>query len=227
MKTVEQTNVTVADDGQPLPTERGSMGEQEQNGSVAKSQQATQREWEELIGSDRYHALYTAHVSEIIQKRLGQEKQSSKVLQRAAELLGLSNPADLPMHLAQMQAPAQRDWVGEESAVREKYPEFDLQAQSQDPAFASLLQGFAKNPEVSLTTLYELFELDNLKKAAAQSAAADTARQIMGAVQLRRARPHENGLQDASPETGRASRLTRAQRAALAERAAKGEHITF
>lgn len=227
MQTVEQSDVMVVDDGRSLPTERGSTGEQEQAGSVAESHNAAVREWEELIASERYAALYRAHVSEIIKKRLGKEKQSSELLQRAAGILGLESPEQLPERIAQMQAPAKRDWESEESAVREKYPEFDLQAQKSNPAFTALLQSFAKTPEVSLTRVYELFELDNLKNAAAQAAAADTARQIMGAVQIRHARPHENGLRDASPETGRASRLTRAQRAALAERAAMGEHITF
>ncbi|MBQ1232133.1 MAG: hypothetical protein IIW17_00390 [Clostridia bacterium] len=227
MQTVEQNYHTIADDGQSLPKERGSTGEQTHKGSVAESQAATQREWEELIASERYGALYRAHVSEIIQKRLGQEKQSSALLQQAAEMLEIKDPTQLPARIAQLLAPAERDWTQEVGAVQDKYPEFDLQEQSKNPAFAALLQGFAKVPEVSLTTLYELYELDNLKKAAAQSAAADTARQIMGAVQIRHARPHENGLRDMTSETGRASRLTRAQRAVLAERAAKGEHITF
>lgn len=227
MQSVEQHKITAADDGQAVPTERGITGEHVQTDSDAESQNAAVREWEELIASERYSALYKAHVSEIVKKRLGQEKQSSEVLRRAAMLLGLDAPEQLPERLAQMQAPVQRDWKSELAAVWEKYPEFDLDALSEIPAFSALLKSFASSPDVSLTTLYELYELENLKHAAAQTAAADTARQIMGAVQLRHARPHENGLRDMTPEMGRASRLTRAQRAVLAERAAKGEHITF
>lgn len=227
MQTVEQNTITVADDGQSLPMERGSTGEQTNTGSDAESQSTAAREWEELISSERYGALYRAHVSEIIKKRLGEEKRSGELLQNTAALLGLSDPRELPARIAQLLAPASRDWASEERAVQDKYPEFDLQEHAQNPAFASLLQGFAGHPEVSLTKVYELYELDALKNAAAQSAAADAARQIMGAVQIRHARPGENGLRDAAPESGRASRLTRAQRAVLAERAAKGEHITF
>ncbi len=227
MHSVEQTQIQVADDGRTLPTESGSTGEQQITGSDAESQNAAKREWEELIASERYGALYTAHVSEIVKKRLRSEKQSSELLARTATLLGLESPEQLPERIEQMLTTAQRDWKSEESAVREKYPEFDLQKHSENPAFASLLQGFAASPEISLTRVYELYELDNLKSAAAQNAAAQAARQIMGAVQMRHARPHENGLRDSSPDMGRASRLTRAQRAVLAERAAKGEHITF
>ena len=227
MQTVEQNNITVADDGQSLPTEGGSTGEHINSGSDAESQNAAAREWEELISSERYGALYRAHVSEIIKKRLGEEKRSGELLQNTAALLGISDPRELPARIAQMLAPASRDWASEQRAVQDKYPEFDLERACADPAFSSLLQGFAGHPEVSLTKVYELYELDHLKNAAAQSAAADAARQIIGAVQIRHARPGENGLRDTAPESGRASRLTRAQRAVLAERAAKGEHITF
>lgn len=227
MQTVEQTKAMAADDGMPLPTERGSTGEQDHTGSDAESQNAAAREWEELIASDRYHALYTAHVSEIVKKRLGESRQQGALLQRAAAMMGLEDPSLLPERLAELLAPGQRDWTAEQDAVREKYPEFDLQQLRAVPEFASLLQGFAHSPEISLTRVYELYALDQLKTAAAQAAAASTAREIMGAVHIRHARPHENGLRDAIPETGRVLRLTRAQRAVLAERAAKGEHITF
>ncbi len=227
MQTVEQTKTTVADDGRTLPTESGSTGEQVHTGSDAESQNAAKREWEELISSERYSALYAAHVSEIIQKRLRTEKQSSALLQSAAKLLGLEHPEQLPERIAKLLAPVQRDWESEEGAVREKYPEFDLGKLREDAAFSTLLQGFAGASAISLTKVYELYALDHLKTAAAKDAAAQAARQIMGAVHIRHARPHENGLRDAAPEAGHASRLTRAQRAVLAERAAKGEHITF
>ena len=51
MQTVEQNSITVADDGQSLPMERGSTGEQTNTGSDAESQSAAAREWEELIRS--------------------------------------------------------------------------------------------------------------------------------------------------------------------------------
>ena len=226
MQTVEQMQNTVADDGLTVPTESGSAGEMER-GSVAESQDGVKREWEQLISSPKFHAVYTEHVSDIIQKRLREQKESRALLQRAAGMLGLESPEQLPARLQELMQPATRDWQAEEGAVREKYPEFDLQAQSSVPEFAGLLDSFAASPGVSLTRVYELYALDQLKAAAAQNAAEQAARQIVGAVQIRHARPGENGLADASANTGRASRLTRAQRAVLAERAAKGEHITF
>lgn len=222
-QTVEQTFNSTADDGRVVPAESGNAGE---NGSVAESREDARREWEEMIASPRFHALYTEHVSEIVKKRLKSERQSSTLLDAAAKALG-TDPEQVPARISELLTPVQRDWQSEESAVREKYPEFDLQRAKDNSFFADLLQSFAGSGTVSLTSLYELSNLESLTAAAAKKAAEQTASQMMGSVQLRHARPHENGLQGSVQDAGRASRLTRAQRAVLAERAAKGEQITF
>ena len=227
MQTVEQNVNSMTDDGIVVPQESGQAGENLKGGSDAESQEDARREWEELISSPKFHALYQEHVSEIVRKRLRSERQSGALLQSAAQLLGLENPEQLPERLAQMLTPAVRDWQSEEAAVKQKYPDFDLAAAIENPLFAKLLQGFASLPEISLTNLYELLHLDSLKENAAREAANKAASQLLGAVQSRHARPHENGLHSAFADAGRATHLTRAQRAVLAERAAKGEHITF
>lgn len=225
MQTVEQNQNPITDDGRMVPQESGMTGE---ISSDAGSREDARREWEALIGSEKYHALYTEHISEIIKKRLKTERDSRQLLDRAAELLGLENPEQLPARITELLTPATRDWQSEVAGVQEKYPEFDLQAESRDPDFAGLLQSFAHSPSVSLIRLYELFHLDKLTAAAAETAASAAASQLLGAVQVRRARPDELGLHKSSPfEAQRASHLTRAQRAMLAQRAAKGEKITF
>ena len=228
MQTVEQQENSMTDDGIVVPEESGQAGEENQNGSDAESREDARREWEELINSPKFHALYTEQISDIVRKRLKSERESSRILQSAAELLGLESPGQLPERLAELLTPATRDWQKEVAAVKEKYPEFDLDAERASEPFAKLLEGFTAHPEISLTSLYELFHLDSLQEKAARQAAENTASQLLGAVQLRHARPHENGLAGAQANgAGRTSRLTRAQRAMLAERAAKGEHITF
>lgn len=224
MQTVEQNVNPIADDGRMVPEESGKTGE---IGSAAGSREDVRREWEELIGSPKFHETYTEHISEIVRKRLKTERESRTILDGAVSLLGLDDPTQLSARIQEMLAPAQRDWQSEEGAVREKYPEFDLQREQNDPAFAELLQGFVASPQVSLTKLYELFHLDSLKASAALDAADRTASQLLGAMQVRHARPNENGLHDIGQAAGRTTRLTRTQRAMLAERAAKGERITF
>ena len=99
MQTVEQRENSMTDDGIVVPEESGQAGEENQNGSDAESRDAAKREWEELIASDRYHALYTAHVSEIVKKRLGESRQQGALLQRAAAMMAALPPderASLP-----------------------------------------------------------------------------------------------------------------------------------
>lgn len=225
MQTVEHKKNSIADDGLMVPTQGGNAGE---NGSDAESREDARREWEKIIASPKYRELYTEHISEIVRRRLKGERESKAVLEQAAGMLGLDDPAALPARIGQMLAPVQRDWQSEEAAVKEKYPEFLLERDLKNTEFASLLQSFAASPAVSLTKLYELFHLDQLTGSAAKKAAEQTASDMLGAVQIRHARPHENGLRDVPGSSGgTASHLTRAERAILAQRAAKGERITF
>lgn len=225
MQTVEQNINMTADDGLSVPAENGNTGE---SGSAAESREDTRRAWQELIDSPRFHALYTEQVSEIVRKRLKGEGESTRMLGEVAGLLGLSDTSAIPARIRELLTPAVRNWQSEEAAVREKYPEFLLERELRDPAFGALLDGFAATPAVTLTNLYELFHLEQLTGSAAAKAAEQAATELLGAVQLRHARPHENGLAGTHVSRGNnASRLTRAERAILASRAAKGEKISF
>lgn len=225
MQTVEQNVNSMADDGRMVSLEHDSTGE---HGSVAESREDARREWQEIIDSPKFHGLYTEHVSEIVRKRLKGEGESKQLLGEVAGMLGLDDPAAIVARIGELLSPAQRDWQSEEGAVREKYPEFLLEREVRDPDFAALLDSFAASPAVSLTKLYELFYLDSLTGSVARAAAEKAATELLGAVQVRHARPHENGLADNPGRAGgKTSRLTRAERAVLAQRAAKGERITF
>ena len=225
MQTVEQNVNSMADDGRMVSLEHDNTGE---TGSVAESREDARREWQEIIASPKFHDLYTEHVSEIVRKRLKGEGESKQTLQRVTELLGLDDPADMIARIGELVNPQKRDWQGEEATVKEKYPEFLLERELSDPDFAALLESFAATPAVPLTKLYELFHLDQLTGSVARAAAEQTAADLLGAVQMRHARPHENGLTgNRGQHGGRTAQLTRAQRAMLAQRAAKGERITF
>lgn len=225
MQTVEQNVNSMADDGRMVSLEHDSTGE---TGSVAESREDARREWQEIIDSPKYHDLYTEHVSEIVRKRLKGEGESKQMLKDVAGMLGLDDPAAIVARLSELLTPAVRDWQSEEAAVKEKYPEFLLEREVRDPNFAALLESFASSPAVTLTKLYELFHLDSLAGSVARAVAEQTATDLLGAVQVRHARPHENGLAGTPGRTGvNTSRLTRAERAILAQRAAKGEKITF
>ncbi len=124
------------------------------------------------------------------------------------------------------------------------YPDFDLDAAFSDPAFGPILRG-----ERSLT-LRQLYEAVNLERiiedrvatgleaavaealetalpAAVESAVAEREESLLAHIRARGQRPAENGTSSASgirlhPAV---DRLTRRERAMLAERAERGEMI--
>lgn len=120
----------------------------------------------------------------------------------------------------------------EAEAVRQVYPTFDLTHEMQDPVFRALVRGGARP---TLRQVYELCHRDALT-AEAVSAAVATAvaeavsraeAQLVSHIQARGQRPAENGMADRGavrmhPDVGR---LTRSDRARLAQRAQAGESI--
>lgn len=120
----------------------------------------------------------------------------------------------------------------EAEAVRQVYPTFDLAHEMQDPVFRALVRGEARP---TLRQVYELCHREALT-AEAVSAAVATAvaeavsraeAQLVSHIQARGQRPAENGMADRGavrmhPDVGR---LTRSDRARLAQRAQAGESI--
>ena len=107
---------------------------------------------------------------------------------------------------------AYRELLTEAEAVRRRYPEFDLERELEEPAFARLL-----NSGVDPRTAYEVVhheELTGRSERLARNAA----------------RPQENGLGSGSiaavtkPDP---RALTRQERKALRRRAARGEEIVW
>ena len=107
---------------------------------------------------------------------------------------------------------AYRDLLARAEAVRDRYPDFDLDRELEDPAFARLL-----NSGVDPRTAYEVVHHRELTGRAARL--AENA-----------ARPQENGLGAGSPAAVAKpdpKALTRAERKLLRRRAARGEEIIW
>ena len=116
-------------------------------------------------------------------------------------------------------------WQQEAQAVKETFPDFDLETELQNPQFRALIT--TKNPQyqIGMADAYKLLHHDELMKAA-ESAAAE---KIAKNVNARASRPTENGLgnQNAAGVKNDVSKLTKKERAELARRAARGERIEF
>ena len=106
---------------------------------------------------------------------------------------------------------AYRDLMSRAEAVRTRYPDFDLDRELEDPAFARLL-----NSGVDPATAYEVVHHEELTAPAVRL--AENA-----------ARPQENGLSAAPAAVTKPDprQLTRAERRALRRRAARGEEIVW
>ena len=120
----------------------------------------------------------------------------------------------------------------EAEAVRQVYPTFDLTHEMQDPAFRALVRGEARP---TLRQVYELCHREALMAEAVSTAVAKAVAeavsraeaQLVSHIQARGQRPAENGMADRGavrmhPDVGR---LTRSDRARLAQRAQEGESI--
>ena len=120
----------------------------------------------------------------------------------------------------------------EAEAVRQVYPTFDLTHEMQDPAFRALARGEARP---TLRQVYELCHREALTAEAVSAAVAEAVSeavsraeaQLVSHIQARGQRPAENGMADRGavrmhPDVGR---LTRSDRARLAQRAQEGESI--
>ena len=76
---------------------------------------------------------------------------------------------------------------------------------------------------------YEVCHLDDIKAGVAATQAQATEKQIVSSIRAKGARPQENGTaaQSAFVVKDDVSRLTKAERAEIARRAARGEIIEF
>lgn len=136
---------------------------------------------------------------------------SKKVLERIAQ---------------QRQAQEQyAEWNREATALKEEYPEFDLEAELKNPNFRGLLG--QKNPEyrVSMKQIYELTHPEALERRVAQK----TTQQITDNIRARGSRPSEGAMKSQSGIVYKTDvkSLTKKDRLEIAQRVARGEKISF
>lgn len=124
------------------------------------------------------------------------------------------------------QADAQYEtWIKEAEALKEEYPEFDLNAELQNPTFRGLLG--QKNPEyaVSMKQIYEVSHPEVLERRVAQR----TAQQVTDNIKARGQRPVEGAARGQSGIVYKSdvSKLTKNDRKEIAKRVLRGEAISF
>lgn len=128
----------------------------------------------------------------------------------------------------------QRDWdeiVMQGEALKQMYPQFDLDAEMQNENFGRLLATFRRsNFPNAVQTAYEAVHRDEIMGGAMRYAVKQTETKLSNAIQSGMNRPQENGVRQTSSAFVPAmdpSNLTKEQLDDIKRRAERGERITF
>ena len=115
-------------------------------------------------------------------------------------------------------------WEDEAKELKKLYPNMDLEEEFKNPRFMQYLTATDPQYQMSMQEIYEMIHHKEIVEATKKSAAAAYAQSVNANI----SRPVENGAGNQSavsmPEV---SKLTKKQRAELAERAMRGEKISF
>lgn len=116
------------------------------------------------------------------------------------------------------------EWYAQADKVKEMYPGFNLNAEAQNKQFTDLLKA-----GIPVQQAYELVHMDEIKQAAARTAAQAAGNQMVAKLSARASRPLENGTSTNSSAIVKSDvhSLSRADRAEIARRAQRGEKIRF
>lgn len=82
-------------------------------------------------------------------------------------------------------------WLTEAEDLKAKYPDFDLEAELQNPQFEELMTFPGRN--YSMEHVYKMVHVDDLVTNAAQQATAQTEKAVTENIRARGSRPAENG----------------------------------
>jgi len=239
-----------ADVGQPPETGSEISGDYEnvpigtQDAAVNAPENDRRAEYKRLI-DEEYKDLYVEDTQKMINKRFRETKQLKEqldtyepVIQTLYARYGEQSMDKLTeaIHNDKAQATSAdaditaeenrilRGWYRESAEVCARYPDFDFMRETRNPLFTSMLKG-----RIPMEVAYRAIHHNEILSGATRQAAEEAARNTAANVQARGARVSENGTSSTSGVIVKSdvSRLTKADRAEAARRAARGENISF
>lgn len=115
-------------------------------------------------------------------------------------------------------------WLEQSDALKQIYPNFDLDAEIKNPRFVDLLKN-----NVDVRTAYEVLHKDDIIRGAMQFTADTVQTKLANNIIAGGNRPSENGIGQTSPAVVKndVSQLSRADREEIIRRVARGEKIRF
>lgn len=240
-----------ADESAEQPGATGGQAEDNacKQGPVAEGQSAKTNIKPDKERRARYRALVTGEFKDLFvadaQRIIDRRFKETRTLREALDaqkpvldrLLKRYGVSDVPALRAAIEAEETKERTAEEASRRQAqerqvrwdreveetrgtYPQFDFAEASSDPRFTALLEN-----GLSVQQAYEALHLDQVKAQAAR----DAEKRLADHIRARGARPQENGAAAQAavavrPDVGR---LTRQQRSEIAQKAMRGETITF
>ncbi len=240
-----------AAEGEAQPGATGGQAEETvcEKGSDAGSQSVKEHSGPDKERRARYRALVTGEFKDLFaadaQRIIDHRFKETRTLQETLNaqkpvldrLMKRYGAADVPALRAAIEAEEtragaeaeeagrraqerQERWDREVEETRGTYPQFDFEEASSDPRFTALLEA-----GVSVRPAYEALHLDQIKAEAARAAE----KRLADHIRARGVRPQENGAsaQNAVAVKPDVARLTRQQRSEIAQKAMRGETITF
>lgn len=117
-----------------------------------------------------------------------------------------------------------QQWFQEAQAVKEKFPNFDLTTELNNPRFRSMLQS-----GTPVEHAYKVLHFDELMSDAVQVTAASTEKRVVDNIRAKGTRPAENGTTAQSAFTIKddVSKLSKKDRAEIARQSMRGAKIVF
>lgn len=117
-----------------------------------------------------------------------------------------------------------QSWLTQSEQIKGIYPNFDLNAEIQNPTFQQLLRN-----NVDVRTAYEVVHKDEIIPEAMRFAAKNAEQKVANNIKANGQRATENGVSSNSPATHKSdvSSLTAEDLHEIQRRVARGERITF
>ena len=164
----------------------------------------------------------TYYEEEALEKGLSVEqlKEVKRMERENAELRKQMQEKEAKEKGAQLYA----QWMQQAEQAKTVYPSFDLRAEMQNPKFLDLLRS-----NIDVRTAYEVIHKDDIIHGAMQFTAKAVEQKVTQSIIAGGARPSENGIsgQSATVVKSDVSQLSKADRAEIIRRVARGEKIRF
>lgn len=202
--------------------EDGNLFEESDTLSDEDIRRAERAEYDRLIRS-RFKEFYTEDTQKMINRRFRKYKELEEKLSAAKEEKSAEN-AERSKKLTRDALVAK---IRESSdALKKEFDDFSEELALNSEKFIEIATVLLEDGRFGLSDAYKLSHFDEIVGKTALDAAKATEERVLGEIRSKRARPNENGLAHRTAASSfDVSKLTRAERAKLAKRAAGGEKI--